>query len=424
MTGYIILPSIKGFFGDWVYYNCTVPVDVLVKHVCFAKDMYAEKPKWSEMLQREIKDERGNEIAKYLTSSDRFFNSLVVGVYAGSPEWLDIKLQKTDLTEDIEISEETNNKFGLLKLSGKEKLYALDGQHRLLGMKVALEQGVNIHQDDVPVIFVSIGSTREGELRARRLFSTINKKAISVGLGAKIALDEDDSIAIITRKLVDTGDLFNTDSIVLKSTTALPSTEKNALTTAGNLYDIVKILLVEYVKRTSKRKQGILKQLTDGKRPSPDVLDGYYTYIFDYFKTLAELFQPFNDYISAIDKGSIVFIHRGKGGGHILFRPFGLKLMATLFTECKGATRERLTLLRQYLPTELDQFPYAKIIWDNRTGNIIKGGDKFPRLVHLCRYMLGFKLNKLQERSMIIGLSDIQGVPPEDVAIPLKWIEQ
>ena len=423
MSKTIVLPSVKGFFGDWVYYSSSVPLKFLVNTVLFAKDMYSESPKWSDMLQRELRVERGNEIAAYLSTRERFFNSLVIGVYAGSPQWIDINIERKDDLSDInDIPEETKNKVGFLYLSGGETLYALDGQHRLLGMKAALDNGIDIADDDVPVIFVSIGNTSAGHIRARRLFTTINKRAITVGLGAKIALDEDDIIAIVTRRLVDSGEIFNSNIILLRSTASLPAGEQIALTTAGNLYDVVKDIIVEYAKKRIGISKGILKVLTDSKHPKEEDIEDYYSYTKKIFNLLIDKTPYLHEYFTAEERGVVVRKYRGSHGGKIYFRPIGLQLFAKLFAECKGTPEERISFLSTYLPQNLNEFPYLHTIWDPYSNGIARGAGRLTRLHHLCRHMLGFNLNSRQEYSMKLALSYIQNTPHDDVEIPTPWV--
>ena len=40
---------------------------------------------------------------------------------------------------NVELGERAATAFGLIKLSGKEQIFAIDGQHRVEGIKAALE---------------------------------------------------------------------------------------------------------------------------------------------------------------------------------------------------------------------------------------------------------------------------------------------
>src|SRR6185312_12405597 len=110
---------------------------MLAEKVEYANEIH-KSAQLSEMIQRELDAGRSTEIAKYLTQSERFFNSLVVAVYGGEPVWLEIGRltppKNADFQED-DIPETVRHSIGFLRLSGKEKLFAIDGQHRLSGIK-------------------------------------------------------------------------------------------------------------------------------------------------------------------------------------------------------------------------------------------------------------------------------------------------
>lgn len=79
------------------------------------------------MLQRSITDNY-KSIAHYIEDQDeRFFNSLVLAVYDGDPQWHEIRL---DYGEDEEYFD-----IGLLELTGEEKIFPVDGQNRVEGIK-------------------------------------------------------------------------------------------------------------------------------------------------------------------------------------------------------------------------------------------------------------------------------------------------
>ena len=236
MMGKLYLPALRGLFGSWTFYSCLIPFDELASRVDFATDLHKSK-NLSDLIQRELKHGRAEAIEKYLaTQNERFFNSLVIAVYGGEPTWHQfdkIKPQRDDIRID-EISETAKNSIGFLSLSGKEKLFAIDGQHRLAGIKLVVEKHTFSTSDEASVIFVAHKKTRPGIIRTRRLFTTLNKTAKPVSKGEIIALDEDDLMAIIVRRLVSDNDMFKSNRIAYNQTNNLPSTNLESLTTIGN----------------------------------------------------------------------------------------------------------------------------------------------------------------------------------------------
>src|SRR5690554_3177796 len=82
----LILPCVRGQIGDWIYYSSYMSSSQIVEWLKPAKDI-REAKSLDEELQRTLRA-RAREIAKYLfTRESRFFNSIVIGVYGGLPDW-------------------------------------------------------------------------------------------------------------------------------------------------------------------------------------------------------------------------------------------------------------------------------------------------------------------------------------------------
>lgn len=74
----LILPALRGIMGDWIYYSCLMSIDDIGSRVSFADDIH-KNDKLSEMIQRQLKRGRSDQIASYLRNQEeRFFNSLVI----------------------------------------------------------------------------------------------------------------------------------------------------------------------------------------------------------------------------------------------------------------------------------------------------------------------------------------------------------
>ncbi|PMY01453.1 DndB, partial [Pseudomonas sp. MPR-R2A5] len=79
---------------------------------------------------------------------------------------------------------------GVLHLTGQESLFAVDGQHRVEGIKGALARSGKVSGHELTVILVAHRNTASGLQRTRRLFSTLNRYAKPVTPGEIVALDE------------------------------------------------------------------------------------------------------------------------------------------------------------------------------------------------------------------------------------------
>jgi DNA sulfur modification protein DndB len=382
----LYIPALRGLFGDWVYYSCLIPAEEVAKRVNYAEEVHKSE-KLSDLIQREIKENRGRDIAKYLkTQKDRFFNSLVVAVYRGDPTWYEVAITKANNNIPIdEIPQDALDSFGLLHLTGKERLFALDGQHRLAGLKKVKEDGHGL-DDELSVILVAHKDTQAGLLRTRSLFTTLNKTAISVSKGERISLDENDAMAVVTRYLVEEHPYFLEDRVVYNATNNLTVKDQASLTTLGNLYDILSILFIKILKK-GKRKE------LEYSRPPDEELKHYYREASIFFTQLNECFPELRQYWDAEDYLSVAKKYRGDFGGSLVFRPIGLKLIAECVAEMstKWNIDERIANLAK-LPRNLAKKPYAGILWDVSEKKMITSKQVLAR--RLMLYMVGEKVEK------------------------------
>ena len=137
----IILPALRGIMGDWAFYSCLMSMKELASRVSYADEIHKNK-NLSDMIQRKLQGGRSKQIASYIEEqSERFFNSLVVATYGGEPNWLPIGSVKTSGEIDglEELPDDTISSVGFLTFTGGENLFAIDGQHRLSGIKQAVK---------------------------------------------------------------------------------------------------------------------------------------------------------------------------------------------------------------------------------------------------------------------------------------------
>ncbi|MES2741667.1 MAG: DNA sulfur modification protein DndB [Pseudomonadota bacterium] len=323
MTSTTLLPAIRSRVGDWNYYTTSLTlhdVAFLVKD----PDEIHERKQLSSWIQREAIDSHSEAIALYiLQTPQRFLGALIIGIYDGSPEWapleVNFKINALNATEDQQ--ERIAGKLGLLKLSGNEKLFAIDGQHRVAGIKAALaglESEDAINSDEITAIFVGHdASTAEGRLRTRRLFTTVNKKAKRVSLASTIALDEDNGIAIVTRQLIDRHWIFEDARrhILYTSNGSVPPAEEHAMTSVVGLYEIVRELY-----GSDGRKD------FESARPADEDLEAMTEYCIEYFDEMVKAIPEYKKMFR--DKSARAREFRTDAVNHLLFRPIGQKVFA------------------------------------------------------------------------------------------------
>lgn len=409
----IVLPALRGVMGNWVYYSCLMTIDELSRRVAFAEELHNNKA-LSGMIQRQLKKHRGTQIAEYLqTQQDRFFNSLVVATYGGQPNWYAISEVRTT-SRQIELQdlpEETIESVGFLTLRGDEKLFALDGQHRLAGIKKAVRDGVEDDPyDEISVIFVEHRKNKQGLERTRRLFTTLNKTAKPVSKGDIIALDEDDVMAICVRRLIEETELFAGSRIAFVATNNMPVRNMESLTTIGNLYDILTITFTT-AESELKRSKADLQRV----RPSDSELDKYLDYAVELFELFRSNFAELGEYFAAHDTEPVVREYRGVHGGSCLFRPIGLDLFATVVARLtKDMALAEAVKQAAKLPTELSEEPFEGLVWDSAKKTILNRHKVTLRETLL--YMLGknsksFPEEKLLERYCLETGNDAAELP-------------
>ena len=414
----LYLPSLRGIVGDWVYYPTLMKLKDIAERVKIAEEIYQSK-NLSEMVQQEIKRKRDKEIKDYLLKQEqRFFNSLIVAVYKGDPNWHEItRIESNSQYDSEDIPEDVVAGIGILSLSGEEKLFTLDGQHRLIGIKAAVAEAPHLGDDELSIIFIAHRTDPDGMERTRRLFTTVNKNAVRVSKAEIIALDEDDAMAITARHLVTKNQMFTNDRILNNTTDNIPKSNQTCLTTIGNLYDLLKILFTKiYIISNKKRLTERKNELTKVRQPDY-ILDEHYQNACDYFKRLTNSFLPLREFVNATNNSAIVRKYRHSDGGSILFRPIGLKILTEIIAVLvkKYPLSECFKMISK-LPTDLTQTPYNGVIWHPTQKRIISKNKTLVK--NLLLYILNQftdDAGKLRE-----DYAKALGIEMKEVELPKK----
>ncbi len=384
IAGSIVLPALRGMMGDWVYYCCLMDFPTIAARVNYANELHKSE-RLSEMIQRQLNRGRSKEIAEYLkTQSDRLFNALVIATYGGKPNWHALtNVQGKGESEELSrLTEETMLSVGFLTLRGDENLFALDGQHRLSGIKRSMERAEpNARKEQVPVIFVAHQTTDQGLKRTRRLFTTLNKTAKPVSKFDIIALDEDDVMALTVRWLIDENpDMFGGDRIAFVASSNMPKSNHTSLTTIVSLYDI---LYTWFTKAHTGLPSSPVK--LKKSRPQENELVAYYRAARRLFNELQLGFPELAEFFSAKHTEPIVSEYRDRS---VLFRPAGLRTFVTLVAKLShDMALSQAVAETAKLPTSLDEFPFKRLMWNASTRTIRRFST--TNLLLLLLHMLG-----------------------------------
>lgn len=293
---------IKAKMGSTEYYIAKMSAGELIDRVGIAKEM----PEWPEMtseekMQRECDIRRiVDEIVPYVVEDpDRFFSSLIVDIYMGF-ENITFEPLSDVVTKLPTAYKVPTMDMGFLTLPGKERLIALDGQHRLLSLKIAIKGTTGIPggtkttpamnnlkphpelaNDEVCVILVK----HTDNLKIRKIFNKINKYAKQTSRSDNIITSDDDIFAVTARRLIRDGEplgaIGEIDVVNWKSTT-LSQRSKN-LTTLSALYTINETILKD-------------DGFTQKKLPNEDDIEAAYrkvTYFWNVLLSNIEIFQKY-----------------------------------------------------------------------------------------------------------------------------------
>ncbi len=173
----ITLPCLRGCMGDWIYYNIVLPFSELNR--IDNSHIIKEAKSLDEWLQRKLSN-RIVEIKNYLLyENERYFNSVIVGLYKDVPDWYALDLRQVSKKCRLSIPKHVEESLGILSLTGKEILFTIDGQHRIEGIRLALKENHDRFKDDeLSIVLVAHKDSIEGRVRTRKLFATINREAV------------------------------------------------------------------------------------------------------------------------------------------------------------------------------------------------------------------------------------------------------
>ncbi len=408
----LLLPALRAKMGDWTYYIASITLANLAQRVTTAS-AFQQSEKLDELIQRSLSS-RAGDIAEYLQSQQqRLFGSLVVGVYGGKPEWLEIGINK-DVRPWSKDDERLDGAIGFLRLSGSEQLFALDGQHRVAGTIQALKSDPSIGTEEVAVIFVGHSTNQEGLERTRRRFSTLNRYAKPVAKSDIIALDEDDAAAIVTRRLVDRHSLFR-DRITLGKTKAVPPGDHTNFTSIVALYDCVQMILKTNRSWNNKYRK---------HRPTEQTLDALTNHCEGYWSIVIDEYDVLRTYLGTPTNENPAQTFRGRHGGHLLFRPVGLLAhtwAATSFCAKEHMTSRTAIQRLTMVPMKLDEDPWTGLLWDRENQRMITSTDAQRVAKMLMYHSVGGALNQVGRKDEALLRKELAGLlnkTPEEVQLP------
>lgn len=402
IAGQLIVPALRGQMGAWTYYVATVPLRDIGRRVRYAHEVHPAT-RLRDLIQRTLTN-RSRDIAAYLReqTNDRFFNSLVIGVYGGEPQFFEVEIRENPYLDPDDLPPTVEGALGILVMTGQEEFYAMDGQHRVAGIRQAIAEDPTIGDDVVSAVFVTYRKDDEGKERTRRLFTTLNRYAKPITKRDGIALDEDDVVAILTRDLVDYYPLFADTKVSTKHTKALPARDQGSVTTIVALYDAMDTLFRPTRPRWARYKR---------KRPPDETIRSYYEVARGFWDRVRAEVPALEEATIHPASDAISGRYRNADGGHLLFRPIGPRLFVrvVLALEAQGFSRDDAIARAARVPLGLGAEPWSGLLWNPLRRTMITAKENQDIAFRLWVFGAGGALEPLarDEASLRAELADL-----------------
>lgn len=427
MADYV--PALKARMGDWQYYVTVMKLGKIARECRLAEEIHVNKD-LDDLIQRAIQDRVQKEMVPYLLNEpQRFYGALVVAVYGGDPEFSPVRVAEHQLLDD---KDRHSYGFGLLKFDGSQIYYALDGQHRLKSIQEAITKDPDLAKEEISVIILKHEQTTDGLERTRRLFSTLNRRAKPTSSGMNIAIDEDDGIAIVTRRLVKENNILKSlVSTKLGSKQIGRSTSYDPfITTLAAFYETNEILLSAFERGLELDKN--FKQF----RPSYQDLDAYYTYLENLWMLMLKEcpgFEPIlkgrkkpGDIRKCSDRNGISILDEsGKpvAGGNVFARPIGQFIIAEVLRTVgiQGKSMEdAIKAIMSNVSMDINQAPWVRVIWNPSTQRIMGTKSERSLLSSMISHALDLKTN-IKIRELKQNYRDIVEDEKATLLHPINW---
>lgn len=319
-----------------------------------------------EIIQRPLDWSRQAALTQYLAArkSHKFPAVLVVV----SPLWVDNPQAEewdkngvaTKSASEF-TSFDKNENLGLLNVSQKVAVYALDGQHRLMGVQglmsliktgilqrynknkkavgaaITIEDLAEEYQIDLTEVqklarekigiefipAVVAGETRQqAQRRVRSIFVHVNLMAVTLSQGQLALLNEDNGFAICARKIAVTHPLLKEQddrSPRVNWDSATVAAQSQVLTTLQALQDMAQRYLEYKFPQWKPEKKGLIPMRPEDEELKEGIEE--FKKLFDYLATLPS-YQRIESGESTAELRRFSFEKPG-GEGNILFRPVG-----------------------------------------------------------------------------------------------------
>ena len=392
----IKIPAIRGKIGNTVFYCTTLTFKQISTMVKKVDGELHTANSLKEQIQRSLTDNYIKIKDYILKREDRFFDSLVLAIYDGDPMWKEVR---------FEIDEESYYNVGLLELTGQEKIFPVDGQHRVEGIRAAVSENEELGKETISVMLIGHQNTPEGMEKSRRIFSTLNRYVKPVRLGDIIALDEDDIVAIVTRELLETYSLFMCNRIKISNSKSMPQSDKEAFTSLMTLYDCHKAIYRTYICQKEQKNYN-KTQLNDTLkyRPSDEIINEFNRLLTGFWDCMQLTFEEIRDYKNDNSNNPAEELRSTENGGNLFFRPIGLLPFVEAVARIKLSSQKTYDeIIRGYsnLDRNVHSDMWDMILWNPRTNRMLMRNQSL--VYYLLLHMIDASVLTEKEKSQMIN---------------------
>ncbi len=227
------VPAMRARIGVTEYFVSVMTLGEAARMIDYAEEVdgwTSETPPELKM-QRKLNNQRvEKEMVPYLVANDdHFYSALTVEVRTMRRGCEALNFEATaQFPGGID--------FGQLTLDGTESLYALDGQHRLKSIEVAIRQRPELAGEHIALILVPFDDIS----KSQTLFSDLNRNAKAPSKSISLLFAHRDPHARIAKRVCDQAPLLR-GRMNLESTSL--STNARQFMTLSTLYEMVRTLI-------------------------------------------------------------------------------------------------------------------------------------------------------------------------------------
>lgn len=406
------IPAIRGILGDIVYYTSSFTFKQIAERVKKIDQELHTSTSLKDQLQRSLTKNYESITDYILSQKEHFFNALVLAVYDGDPVWNEI---------EVGFKGEDYYNMGFLRLNGEEKIFPVDGQHRVEGIKDAIKKSPELEDETIAVILIGHHKDKEGMEKTRRFFSTLNRYAKPVSTGDIIALDEDDTVAIVTRNMLESFPLFMNENISdEKKTKAIVEKDTKSFTSLIKLYETNKIVYKYYTSFRDNTKRIHSSTEIDKFlkfRPKQEDIDDFEKYLTEFWELFINSFEGMKEYVASTEKDAAAKYRNRENGGLLYFRPVALPQLVTAILET--CFRSKVTLsdsMSAYSQLEMciSKAPWVKVLWDAESRTMIMKNKTLVRPLLMFMYDRSV-LNAKELESLRIRYAKVLEIEPTEI---------